>query len=399
MQLAGKRILLGITGSIAAYKTAILVRLLKKSGAEVQVIATPSALAFVTPLTLATLSERPVYSEFVKNEQGEWVNHVDLALWADIMIIAPASANTLAKMAHAGCDNLLLATYLSAKCPVFFAPAMDLDMYKHPANRANIDTLIAYGHHFIAPGIGPLASGLSGEGRMAEAEEIFDQVLAYFKMPGLAGKKVLLTAGPTYEAIDPVRFIGNRSSGKMGYALARALVLAGAEVHLISGPTALQKPAALASFTAIESAEELFEACKKLYAEVDIAIMAAAVADYRPAKVAGQKIKKDSQSLEIQLSPTTDILAWMGTNKNKHQYLVGFALETNQEEANALGKRARKNLDLIVLNSLKDEGAGFGHDTNVVYLYNRKEEKTMISLRSKDEIATEIVHYIHAALV
>jgi phosphopantothenoylcysteine decarboxylase/phosphopantothenate--cysteine ligase len=398
MLLAGKRILLGITGSIAAYKTANLVRLLKKSGAEVQVIATPSALAFVTPLTLATLSERPVYSDFIKNEQGEWVNHVALALWADLMIIAPASANTLSKMAQAGCDNLLLATYLSAKCPVFFAPAMDLDMYQHPANRANIDKLIGFGHHFIAPGIGPLASGLSGEGRMAEPEAIFDQLLAYFNKSNLLGKNVLITAGPTYEAIDPVRFIGNRSSGKMGYALARALVLAGAEVHLISGPTALEQPAGLASFTRIETADELFKACQKLYKSAEITIMAAAVADYRPENTANQKIKKNDQSLHIQLSPTTDILGWMGENKAANQYLVGFALETDQEEKNALAKRARKNLDLIVLNSLKDEGAGFGHDTNVVYLYNHREEKTTISLRSKDEIASEIVQYLHAAL-
>lgn len=398
MLLAGKRILLGITGSIAAYKTANLVRLLKKSGAEVQVIATPSALAFVTPLTLATLSERPVYSDFIKNEQGEWVNHVALALWADLMIIAPASANTLSKMAQAGCDNLLLATYLSAKCPVFFAPAMDLDMYQHPANRANIDKLIGFGHHFIAPGIGPLASGLSGEGRMAEPEAIFDQLLAYFNKSNLLGKKVLITAGPTYEAIDPVRFIGNRSSGKMGYALARALVLAGAEVHLISGPTALEQPVGLASFTRIETADELFRACQKLYKSAEITIMAAAVADYRPENTANQKIKKNAQSLHIQLSPTTDILGWMGENKAANQYLVGFALETDQEEKNALAKRARKNLDLIVLNSLKDEGAGFGHDTNVVYLYNHREEKTTISLRSKDEIASEIVQYLHAAL-
>lgn len=392
--LTGKKILLGITGSIAAYKSASLVRLLKKSGAEVQVVATPSALDFVTPLTLATLSERPVYSSFVKNEQGEWVNHVDLGLWADLMVIAPASANTLSKMAHGGCDNLLLAVYLSAKCPVYFAPAMDLDMYKHGSTHDNIQKLIQYGNHFIQPGNGPLASGLSGEGRMAEPEEILEQIQKHFHKSALMGKTVLLTAGPTYEAIDPVRFIGNRSSGKMGYALARQLVLAGAKVQLISGPTALAIPTGLANFTRVESAAEMFEACRSAFAAADIIIMSAAVADYSPENTATQKIKKSDASLSIQLKSTTDILSWMGNEKKADQYLVGFALETNDAINHAKAKLSRKKLDAIVLNSLENSGAGFGHDTNQVVILSAHGEEQHLSLKSKDEIASEIVVYL-----
>lgn len=392
--LTGKKILLGITGSIAAYKSASLVRLLKKSGAEVQVVATPSALDFVTPLTLATLSERPVYSQFVKNDQGEWVNHVDLGLWADLMVIAPASANTLSKMAHGGCDNLLLAVYLSAKCPVYFAPAMDLDMYKHGSTRDNIQRLIQYNNHFIQPGNGPLASGLVGEGRMAEPEEILERIQKHFQLTALSGKTILLTAGPTYEAIDPVRFIGNRSSGKMGYALARQLVLAGAKVNLISGPSSLAVPEGLATFTRVESAAEMFEACKSVFAQADIAIMSAAVADYSPDKVADQKIKKSDASLAIQLKSTTDILGWMGSEKRENQYLLGFALETNDGLAHAKAKLSRKKLDVIILNSLENTGAGFGHDTNQVVILSARGEELHLSLKSKDEIASEIVVYL-----
>jgi len=392
--LAGKKILLGITGSIAAYKSASLVRLFKKSGAEVQVVITPSALDFITPLTLSTLSERPVYSKFVKNEQGEWVNHVDLALWADVLVIAPASANTLAKMASGGCDNLLMAVYLSAKCPVFFAPAMDLDMYKHGSTQHNISTLTGFGNHFIQPGTGQLASGLEGEGRMAEPEDILIQVQQFFHRSALVGKEVLLTAGPTYEAIDPVRFIGNRSSGKMGYALARELVLAGARVHLISGPTALAVPVGLSSFTAVESASEMFAACSSRFPTADLAIMSAAVADYSPANSADKKIKKTAANLTIELKSTTDILGWMGKEKGKNQFLLGFALETNDGLSYARAKLERKNLDAIVLNSLQDAGAGFGYDTNQVTLLSAKGEEVHLSLRSKDEIASEIVAYL-----
>lgn len=391
--LAGKKIIVGITGSIAAYKTTFLVRLLVKSGAEVQVIATPSALDFVTPLTLSTLSGKPVYSEFVKNEQGEWVNHVDLALWADLIVIAPASSNTLAKMANALCDNLLLAVYLSAKCPVYFAPAMDLDMYKHPGNKANIDRLIVYGNKLIPAGTGFLASGLEGEGRMAEPDEILSVLIKHFQLDGIAGKKILITAGPTYEAIDPVRFIGNRSSGKMGYSIAKAMVNAGGIVTLISGPSAEHPPSGLADFIKIESAAEMFEACANIFHSSDVVIMSAAIADYTPVAVADQKIKKKSAAFSLELHKTTDILSWMGQNKKAGQFLVGFALETENEIENAQDKLKRKNLDMIVLNSLRDIGAGFGHSTNQVTIINAHATE-VISLRSKDEIADIITQRI-----
>jgi len=384
--LTGKKIIVGITGSIAAYKTTFLVRLLVKSGAEVQVIATPSALDFVTPLTLSTLSGRPVYSEFVKNKQGEWVNHVDLALWADLIVIAPASSNTLAKMANALCDNLLLAVYLSAKCPVYFAPAMDLDMYKHPGNKANIDLLVSYGNTLIPAGAGFLASGLEGEGRMAEPEEIFSVLLKHFQLGGIAGKKILITAGPTYEPIDPVRFIGNRSSGKMGYSIAKSMMNAGGIVTLISGPSSETLPLGLASFIRVESAAEMFDACVNIFHSSDIVIMSAAVADYTPVNVADQKIKKKSAEFTLELQKTTDILSWMGQHKKESQILVGFALETENEIENAEDKLKRKNLDMIVLNSLRDAGAGFGHSTNQVTIIDRKTTE-VVSLRSKDEIA------------
>lgn len=391
--LTGKKILLAITGSIAAYKTAFLVRSLVKSGAEVRVIATRSALDFVTPLTLSTLSNNPVYSEYLKNEQGEWVNHVDLGLWADLMVVAPATANTLSKMASGQCDNLVMAVYLSAKCAVMFAPAMDLDMYRHPTTRANIDKLLSYGNLLIPPGTGPLASGLHGEGRMAEPEEIQGYITDYFtsKLP-LKGKKVLITAGPTYEAIDPVRFIGNRSTGKMGYALAAACASAGAEVILVSGPSALPAPAGVNKLS-VESAEDMHEASMQHWSNAHIGIFSAAVADYKPATVANQKIKKADASLEIQLTPTIDILSAAGKSKQGGQYLVGFALETENELANARGKLQRKNANLIVLNSLRDAGAGFGHDTNVVQLVSADKEVSL-PLASKDEIAEKIVAYI-----
>lgn len=391
--LTGKKILLAITGSIAAYKTAFLVRSLVKSGAEVRVIATRSALDFVTPLTLSTLSNNPVYSEYLKNEQGEWVNHVDLGLWADLMVVAPATANTLSKMATGQCDNLVMAVYLSAKCAVMFAPAMDLDMYRHPTTRANIDKLLSYGNLLIPPGTGPLASGLHGEGRMAEPEEIQGYITDYFtsKLP-LKSKKVLITAGPTYEAIDPVRFIGNRSTGKMGYALAAACASAGAEVILVSGPSALPAPAGVTKLS-VESAEEMHETSMQHWPNAHIGIFSAAVADYKPAKVANQKIKKANASLEIHLTPTIDILSAAGKSKQAGQYLVGFALETQNELANARGKLQRKNANLIVLNSLRDAGAGFGHDTNVVQLVSADKEVSL-PLASKDEIAEKIVAYI-----
>lgn len=391
--LAGKKIIVGITGSIAAYKTAFLVRSLVKSGAEVRVIATRSALDFVTPLTLSTLSNNPVYSEYLKNEQGEWVNHVEMGLWADLLVIAPATANSLSKMAHGQCDSLLMAVYLSARCEVMFAPAMDLDMYQHPTTQQNIKKLIDFGHHLIKPGTGPLASGLSGEGRMAEPEDIQTQIEAYFmaKLP-LRGKKVMLTAGPTYEAIDPVRFIGNRSTGKMGYALAAELAKLGASVTLISGPTALACPDGVHR-QLVESAEEMYQATMSVFAETELAIFSAAVADFKPAETVHQKIKKEGQPLALTLVPTLDILAEAGKRKQSGQFVVGFALETNNELANAQSKLARKNADLIVLNSLQEAGAGFGHDTNTVTLIS-KNEQIKLPLASKHEIAQQIVQYL-----
>lgn len=392
--LNGKKIILGITGSIAAYKSAILIRLLVKSGAEVRVIATRSALDFVTPLTLATLSKNPVYSEFLKNEQGEWVNHVELGLWGDLLLIAPATANTLAKMATGQCDNLLLATYLSARCPVMFAPAMDLDMYKHPSTLRNLESLAAAGNQIIQPGTGELASGLVGEGRMAEPEAIVELLNNFFtsELP-LRGKKVMITAGPTHEAIDPVRFIGNRSTGKMGYALAQSFIAAGADVTLISGPTQLQPPDGLMTFKAVSSAEEMFEAARAHQDTFDIAVFSAAVADYQAASVAEQKIKKQSNALQINLAPTRDILATMGKAKKSGQFVVGFALETENELANAKEKLSKKNADVIVLNSLQHAGAGFGHDTNQVTLVSHK-GTTELALATKQEIGDQIVQYV-----
>jgi phosphopantothenoylcysteine decarboxylase/phosphopantothenate--cysteine ligase len=393
--LRGKNILLGVTASIAAYKAAHLIRLLKKAGAHVQVVMTPASLDFTTPLTLATLSGNPCYSSFVEegDETGVWNNHVDLALWADYFLIAPCSANTLAKMAHGECDNLLMACYLSAKCPVFVAPAMDLDMYQHGTTTDNLSLIIKRNNTVIPAESGELASGLVGEGRMAEPENIIAFVEAYIaeRLP-LYGKKALVTAGPTYEAIDPVRFIGNRSSGKMGIAIAEYLAELGAEVHLICGPSSQSSTQGVMRMD-IHTADEMDAACKAVFSTVDLAICAAAVADYKPRSVANQKIKKKDAALQIDLAPTPDILAGLGAEKT-HQVLVGFALETENEEHNAKSKLERKNLDLIVLNSLQDKGAGFGHDTNKITLIDRNNKKHSFGLKSKQDVAKDIVNHI-----
>jgi phosphopantothenoylcysteine decarboxylase / phosphopantothenate---cysteine ligase len=393
--LAGKKILLGVSGSIAAYKSAFLVRLLVKEGAEVKVIMTPSAHDFITPLTLATVSKNPVLTHFIKNDTGVWNNHVDLGLWADAMVIAPASANTLAKMASGICDNLLLAVYLSARCPVFFAPAMDLDMLQHRSTKSNIQKLISWGNHQIDPGHGELASGLVGTGRMAEPEEIIIQLNSFFNIPTpLAGKKALVTAGPTHEALDPVRFIGNNSSGKMGYAIAEELANKGADVMLVSGPTYLTVSHPKIKVVRVTSAEEMYQACISSFANTDITVLSAAVADYKPAQTAEQKIKKSDATFNVELIKTRDIAAELGKLKKKEQFTVGFALETENEKSNAEKKITSKNFDLIVLNSLNDVGAGFGHDTNKITLINKNNKATEFSLKSKKEVATDIVNAI-----
>ncbi|MBL0032398.1 MAG: bifunctional phosphopantothenoylcysteine decarboxylase/phosphopantothenate--cysteine ligase CoaBC [Bacteroidetes bacterium] len=393
--MRGKKILLGITGSIAAYKSALLVRLLVKAGAEVKVVMTKAAIDFITPLTLSTLSKNPVYSEYANQETGEWSNHVELGLWADAFVIAPASANTISKMANGVCDNLLLAVYLSAKCKVFFAPAMDLDMHKHPATQENIARLVSFGNQLISATSGELASGLHGEGRMEEPELIIDALEKYFNadLP-LKGKKALVTAGPTFEAIDPVRFIGNRSSGKMGYAIAEELATQGADVLLVSGPGNLSVINSRITRVDIESAEEMLNACMKDFSEKDIIVMSAAVADYKPADVASEKLKKKNNELPLPLIPTQDILALMGEKKGKNQFIVGFALETENELENAKGKLQKKNLDLVVLNSLKDEGAGFNHDTNKITIIDKKGSEYNFGLKSKQEVAKDLVNLI-----
>ncbi|HNP94484.1 MAG TPA: bifunctional phosphopantothenoylcysteine decarboxylase/phosphopantothenate--cysteine ligase CoaBC [Cyclobacteriaceae bacterium] len=393
--MEGRKIILGITGSIAAYKAAVLTRLLVKEGAEVKVIMTESAKDFITPLTLATLSKHPVLTEFVKNEAGEWNNHVELGLWADAMVIAPASANTLAKMAHGECDNLLLAVYLSARCPVFIAPAMDLDMLQHPSTKRNLDTLKDYGVLTIDPAHGELASGLVGVGRLAEPEEIVERLKAFFnEKKKLSNKRALVTAGPTHEALDPVRFIGNNSSGKMGFAIAESLANQGAKVTLVTGPTHLTMSHPGIEVKRVTSAQEMYEACQKVFKDADITVLSAAVADYRPAQAAPQKIKKTEQDLAIQLVKTPDIAAELGKQKKNGQRIVGFALETENEESNAKKKIEAKNFDLIVLNSLNDSGAGFGHDTNKISVINRKGEIQKFSLKSKKDVAADIVNAI-----
>ncbi len=394
--LSGKNILLGITAGIAAYKTAHLTRLLIKAGAQVKVVMTPKAKEFVTPLTLSTLSKNPVLSEFVtKDQENElWNSHVDLGLWADYMLIAPATANTLSKMAKGTADNLLIATYLSAKCPVYVAPAMDLDMYKHPTTKDSLAKLSSFGNTVIPAESGELASGLFGAGRMAEPETIVSFIEKHImaSLP-LFGKKVLITAGPTYEAIDPIRFIGNHSSGKMGFELAKRAANLGAEVVLITGPTSQSCEGLPIQRIDVVSARQMYDAVFEHFDTVSIAIAAAAVADYKPKNVALQKIKKSETSLLIELSPTQDILAAMGNAKGK-QYLVGFALETENELVNALGKLERKNLDCIVLNSLQDKGAGFKKDTNKITLIDKSKKNHEFALKSKAAVAVDIFNLI-----
>ncbi len=394
--LGGKNVLLGVTGGIAAYKAASLVRCFIKAGAHVKVIMTPTALDFVTPLTLSTLSKNPVYSSFI-NEDGEhqmWNNHVEIGLWADFFVIAPATANTLSKMAMGTSDNLVLATYLSAKCPIYFAPAMDLDMYRHPTSLANFEKLQSFGNIMIPAESGELASGLVGQGRMAEPEHIVSFIEAHLlsKMP-LRGKKILITAGPTYEAIDPVRFIGNHSSGKMGYALAKTAAELGAEVILVSGPVHESLSHNRVRIIKVTTAEEMYQAVKNVYPEVNIGIAAAAVADFRPETIIGEKIKKSKASLHIALQPTVDILQYMGETK-KNQFLVGFALETDNEIENAKAKLKRKKLDLIILNSLNDPGAGFGTVTNKVTFIDPKGNADHQKLKPKAAVANDILNFI-----
>ncbi|SEL42644.1 bifunctional phosphopantothenoylcysteine decarboxylase/phosphopantothenate--cysteine ligase CoaBC [Parapedobacter koreensis] len=391
MSVRGKHILLGVCGSIAAYKAAFLVRLLVKDGARVQVVMTPDATQFITPLTLSALSGNPVFVDYFDASTGEWNNHVHLALDADAVVVAPASANTLAKFAHGLCDNLLCAIYLSAKSPVFVAPAMDLDMWAHGSTQANITRLQSFGNRIIPPGHGELASGLKGEGRLAEPEEILAALNEYFddNRP-LAGKKALVTAGPTYEAIDPVRFIGNHSSGKMGYALAAELLQLGADVTLVSGPTHLVPPAG-AAHIAVTSAGEMLDACLALFPQTTITIMSAAVADYTPKTVADKKIKKgEEEGLTIELTKTADILATLGQRKQNEQVLVGFALETHDEQAHAVDKLHRKNLDFIVLNTIRDEGAGFAGDTNKITIIDRNGSVEAFDLKPKRDVARDI---------
>ncbi|MFL5762900.1 MAG: bifunctional phosphopantothenoylcysteine decarboxylase/phosphopantothenate--cysteine ligase CoaBC [Bacteroidia bacterium] len=393
--LKNRNILIGVTASIAAYKTAFLVRLLVKQGANVKVIMTDASTGFITPLTLSTLSKNPVLIDFVKNKQGEWTNHVELGLWADVFVIAPASANTLAKMAAGICDNLLLATYLSAKCDVYVAPAMDLDMFRHKTTTDNLKRLRSFGNKVIQPGTGELASGLYGEGRMAEPEEIvaFLEKELSKNLP-LYGKRALVTAGPTYEAIDPVRFIGNHSTGKMGFAIAEALAMQGAEVTLVCGPNALKTVQPGIRRVDVTSADELFDASVKAFKNCDIAVLSAAVADYKPAKTAKQKIKKTEAAKNIELVPTKDTLAELGKLKKSKQVLVGFALETENEIENAKAKIRKKNLDLIILNSLNDKGAGFRTDTNKITAISRSNKITKFELKSKENVARDIVKLI-----
>jgi len=390
VMLQNKKIILGVCGSIAAYKSALLVRLLVKAGADVQVIMTKDATSFITPLTLSTLSKKPVLVDYFIPESGEWNNHVELGLWADAFIIAPATANTLAKMANGFCDNLLLAVYLSAKCPVYFAPAMDLDMWKHPATTQNVAKLQSYGNLLINPGTGELASGLHGEGRMAEPEEIIAFLSAQLKkkLP-LSGKKILVTAGPTYEAIDPVRFIGNHSSGKMGFAIADEFAAMGADVTLITGPTA-QISKQYVNRIDVTTAAEMLQACETNYINADVCVMSAAVADYTPVDPSPQKIKKQNDNLNIELKTTVDILKTLGQKKRDGQLLVGFALETNDEEQNAILKLKKKNLDFIVLNSLNDAGAGFKGNTNKITIIDHNLNKTTFDLKTKEEVARDI---------
>ncbi|HYI78315.1 MAG TPA: bifunctional phosphopantothenoylcysteine decarboxylase/phosphopantothenate--cysteine ligase CoaBC [Chryseolinea sp.] len=392
--LSGKKIILGVCGGIAAYKSAVLTRLLVKAGADVKIIMTPSAHDFVTPLTLSTLSKNPVLTSLEKEKTGEWNNHVELSLWADAMIIAPATANTIAKIALGLCDNLLLATYLSARCPVWLAPAMDLDMLQHPSTKSNLEKIKSFGNTLIDPTHGELASGLTGNGRMAEPEDIFKQIDFFFSTSQkLKGKTVLVTAGPTYEAIDPVRFIGNHSSGKMGFAIAEELAREGANVNLVTGPTDQKTRQPGITVNHVTSAEEMYNACAGVFGQTDITVLAAAVADYRPAVQSTEKIKKNG-SMTLELTKTHDIAASLGKIKQNGQFVVGFALETEKEQDNALKKLESKNFDLIVLNSLKDPGAGFGHDTNKITIIDRQHKMTSFALKDKKAVAKDIVQAI-----
>lgn len=390
--MKGKHILIGVTGGIAAYKTAYLIRDLVKRGAEVKVIMTEKAKAFITPLTLATLSKNPILVDFFDPTNGAWNSHVSLGLWADAYVIAPATANTIAKMAHGIADNLLTTTYLSARCPVFVAPAMDLDMYAHPTTQENIEYLKSKGVNIIDAASGFLASGLEGKGRMAEPEDIANQVSNFFaSKQELKGKKVLITAGPTHEKIDPVRFIGNHSSGKMGYALAEECAARGADVYLVSGPVQIKAKHPNIKTISVVSAGEMFEAASAEFDSSDITILCAAVADFRPETQADEKIKREKEDLVIRLKPTQDIAANLGSRKKENQILVGFALETNNEAENAQGKLKRKNLDFIVLNSLKDENACFGYDTNKITIIEKNGNTQAFSLKSKTEVAKDII--------
>lgn len=391
--LQGKKILLGITGSIAAYKSIYLVRSLVKAGAEVRVIITPSAKDFVSSLTLSTLSRNPVLTDLFDEES--WSNHVMLGRWADLMIIAPLSCNTLAKMANGHCDNLLLATYLSATCPVVVAPAMDEDMWHHPATKENLKKLESFGNTIIPVEKGDLASGLTGEGRMAEPEQILDFICTrFFLTRPLTGKKAMVTAGPTYEPIDPVRFIGNHSTGKMGLAIARELQHRGAEVTLIMGPTQVDMSSNGIPIVKVKTADEMYRASNKVFEKSDIAIMAAAVADYAPVAIAKEKIKKKEDRLVLELTKTKDILKSLGEKKKEGQVLVGFALETNDEERNAADKLQKKNADMIILNSLNDPGAGFGYDTNKITIFEKGGQQFSFDTKSKNEVAKDIVDTI-----
>ena len=389
--MKGKKIVLGITGSIAAYKAAILIRGLIKKGAEVQVVITPAGKEFITPITLSALTSKPVVSEFFAQRDGTWNSHVDLGLWADAMVIAPATASTIGKMANGIADNMLITTYLSMKAPVFVAPAMDLDMFAHPSTQKNLDTLRSYGNHIIEPGEGELASHLVGKGRMEEPEKIVEVLENFFKQQqDLKGKKVMITAGPTCEKIDPVRFIGNYSSGKMGYALAEECANRGAEVTLVSGPVTLKAHHPNIHRVDVESAQQMYEAAKEAFSNTDAAILCAAVADFTPDIVADHKIKREKDDLILQLKPTQDIAASLGKEKKNGQVMVGFALETNDEQQNAQGKLERKNFDFIVLNSLNDKGAGFRVDTNKITIID-KEGATPYPLKNKTEVASDII--------
>lgn len=394
----GKKILLGVTGSIAAYKSILLVRLLVKAGAEVKVVMTPSARDFVTPLTLSTLSKNPVISDLFTNES--WSNHVELGRWADVMIIAPLSCNTLAKMANGHCDNMLLATYLSATCPVVVAPAMDEDMWRHPTTKTNLQKLESFGNRVIPVEKGELASGLYGDGRMAEPETIMQFIADHFFLTkDLAGKKALVTAGPTYEPIDPVRFIGNHSSGKMGIAIAEELARRGAEVHLVLGPSSIKPGLPGIYLHKVQTADQMYQVCMQEFPSVDIAVMSAAVADYTPVEMATEKIKKKTDNLTIALTKTKDILKSLGEIKRADQLLVGFALETTNEREYALSKLKSKNADMVVLNSLNDEGAGFGFDTNKITIFEKNGTEIPFGRKSKQQVAKDIVDRIAGSLI